>query len=328
MENTNLTAFFDNPWSTFKVGDFAFFCCPECEFKSKKVPSFIAHASENHPNAKDFCDFQFNEIKADQSQNLQSNRVKFDPSPNLPSKKVKFEPSTENVLYLGEEDYFANENHVPEIEMFEKVSNQNGSQTIPNKKRKITSVKDDIHSEFEELLHCTDCDTKLPSLLALSEHNMIKHQKDQNTYICPVCQYVTKDGKRGIRGHIRRKHQSLRVSCPECNRMIKDSNLKAHMESTHSKDKEKRFKCLECAFESNNPTSFSNHVKCSHPKDPGQLPYSCEKCSRAFPYASGKKLPYYLNREIVTSNVMGDIPFRIVFSYSIPPHYVMGLELN
>ena len=41
-----------NPWTVNAVNAFSFFCCPECDYKSKAVPSFMNHAAKNHPDAK------------------------------------------------------------------------------------------------------------------------------------------------------------------------------------------------------------------------------------------------------------------------------------
>ena len=48
--------------------------------------------------------------------------------------------------------------------------------------------------------------SRLPSLMAADKP-------------CPQLQpSLTKGGKKGIRDHIKRKHETSRVSCPECNR--------------------------------------------------------------------------------------------------------------
>ena len=47
-----------NPWEVDAVTAFSYFCCPECEFKTKAVPSFLSHANENHPRAKGFYSTQ------------------------------------------------------------------------------------------------------------------------------------------------------------------------------------------------------------------------------------------------------------------------------
>ena len=41
-----------NPWTVNAVNAFSFFCCPECDYKSKAVPLFMNHAAKNHPDAK------------------------------------------------------------------------------------------------------------------------------------------------------------------------------------------------------------------------------------------------------------------------------------
>ena len=74
---------------------------------------------------------------------------------------------------------------------------------------------------------------------------------------CPQLQpSLTKGGKKGMKDHIRRKHETSRVSCPECNRTIKEDTLMAHMEATHSSKKGKGHKCTDCSFESNNRTRW------------------------------------------------------------------------
>ena len=43
-----------NPWEVGNIQDFLHYCCPECDYKSKNVPSFQGHAVANHPMAKKF----------------------------------------------------------------------------------------------------------------------------------------------------------------------------------------------------------------------------------------------------------------------------------
>jgi hypothetical protein len=39
----------NNPWQVEAVTAFSFFCCPECDYRSKTVPTFKDHAVTNHP---------------------------------------------------------------------------------------------------------------------------------------------------------------------------------------------------------------------------------------------------------------------------------------
>ena len=38
-----------NPWEVNSFKEFCYYCCPECDFKTKTESPFQAHAEENHP---------------------------------------------------------------------------------------------------------------------------------------------------------------------------------------------------------------------------------------------------------------------------------------
>ena len=41
-----------NPWYVINLEDFLFYCCPECDNKTKNPKAFLNHAVTSHPNAK------------------------------------------------------------------------------------------------------------------------------------------------------------------------------------------------------------------------------------------------------------------------------------
>ena len=43
-----------NPWEVENIKAFSFYCCPECDFKSKKGNYFKRHAIESHNKSKAF----------------------------------------------------------------------------------------------------------------------------------------------------------------------------------------------------------------------------------------------------------------------------------
>ena len=43
-----------NPWAVENIEAFSFYCCPECDFKSKDGDHFERHALESHNRAKSF----------------------------------------------------------------------------------------------------------------------------------------------------------------------------------------------------------------------------------------------------------------------------------
>ena len=45
---------FQNPWIAENIEAFSFYCCPECDFKSKLSDNFETHALQSHKNSKEF----------------------------------------------------------------------------------------------------------------------------------------------------------------------------------------------------------------------------------------------------------------------------------
>ena len=39
----------ENPWDISSIYDFAYFCCPECDYKHQDKQDFVSHASSDHP---------------------------------------------------------------------------------------------------------------------------------------------------------------------------------------------------------------------------------------------------------------------------------------
>ena len=43
----------NNPWLVTSVTDLSYFCCPECQYRSKNLDYFRIHALNNHERAND-----------------------------------------------------------------------------------------------------------------------------------------------------------------------------------------------------------------------------------------------------------------------------------
>jgi hypothetical protein len=41
-----------DPWNVDSFDDFCFYCCPECDYRSKTKNDLVNHAIENHPKSK------------------------------------------------------------------------------------------------------------------------------------------------------------------------------------------------------------------------------------------------------------------------------------
>ena len=64
-----------NPWAVETIEAFSFYCCPECDFKSKKEDRFKRHAMESHNKSKVF----FIMTKSENNTNNDSTEVETEP---------------------------------------------------------------------------------------------------------------------------------------------------------------------------------------------------------------------------------------------------------
>ena len=86
-----------NPWSVEDVDVFLFYCCPQCDHRSKSKASFIEHAFIDHPESKE---------------NVKTENLKIEPLlqeaallVNIKEEETTFQlEQTEDLDYLFEED--------------------------------------------------------------------------------------------------------------------------------------------------------------------------------------------------------------------------------
>ena len=58
-----------NPWAVENIEVFSFYCCPECDFKSKHGDSFKRHALESHNKSKSFFTISSNKKSRNNTNN-------------------------------------------------------------------------------------------------------------------------------------------------------------------------------------------------------------------------------------------------------------------
>ena len=267
-----------NPWEVDEVAAFSYFCCPECEFKAKAVPTFLSHANENHPRAKDFYSTQL-------EQEIANPKVKCE----IEVKEDLTSDDPDHLTYT--QDSGPNQDPIELIGDIKKEFKENDEPLVKRKrktKHKSKLKAEELPIEGNEI-SCATCEYEFPSIYDLSIHNVDEHQEDKYLVICPICNFSTKH-KRSLKVHIKEKHETSKVPCPECNRMIKETTLTVHMASSHS-DSEKKHKCTyqDCDFKSNHASSLSYHIRTMHPIDSMQHQFACDKCTKTYPYASGLK---------------------------------------
>ena len=304
----------ENPWEVNNVTAFSYFCCPECEFKTKAVPSFLSHANENHPRAKNFYLTQLEEEVSDTKvtstpveseknvKNLKRKRKQIIETREELESEVKCKVEVEeNLLFDDPADltYPPEPGYNQEQDPYDTgdVKSEFEEEDEPLQKRK-RKTKHKRKVQTEELpkegneIRCAKCEYKCASIFDLSIHNQDEHQedKDKGLFICPICNFSTTHRK-SLKNHIKRKHETAKVNCPECRRLICEDKLSDHIANSHSGEIKKKYKCTheDCEFKSNHATSLYKHIQTKHPSDSMRHPFTCDKCGKTFPYASGLK---------------------------------------
>ena len=96
-----------NPWAVENIKAFSFYCCPECDFKSKDGNYFKRHAMESHNKSKVFF------IMSNSENNLNEDHL-----------KVKTDSDYQDENKEGMEDFIVSEHKAqklvngPDLETF------------------------------------------------------------------------------------------------------------------------------------------------------------------------------------------------------------------
>jgi KRAB domain-containing zinc finger protein len=165
----------------------------------------------------------------------------------------------------------------------QKVKNPKPEKPVVSQQLTISSEED---FPVSDKYTCQQCNEKCPTLFDMSEHNFMFHcSPDNRMYECPSCSYVCVKGGY-MRQHIKQVHDSVKIGCPKCNRMIRDINLRAHLEDEHSDMPDKKFKCTyeECTYTAAKKVYLYNHIKQLHKKD--EHTQKCDRCDKTFAYAN------------------------------------------
>ena len=120
----------NNPWDVCSLFEFNYFCCPECEFKTRSysieqsAQDFVNHASSNHPWAVNFLqqisDGSIDNVILPKENN--SSQIKVE---------IKQEPEEDFELPLAEFEF---EGDYLETEMCDELTNRGVKKSVQNKK--------------------------------------------------------------------------------------------------------------------------------------------------------------------------------------------------
>ena len=230
-----------NPWEVSTVTAFSFFCCPECNFRTKDVPPFLDHAIEKHPQAKDFCHQQ---IKS-------------------PLAVVKEEPTDENHEVSNIDESSSLRKKLPRKQKLEQryISEDEDMYDMDTEELKYEHPPDESWEEEYDYIPDED-EIELPLKEEIAENdpkklnkpkrkrNGTQRRKDninkERNYQCNQCDFKTITPQ-ALETHKTKEHDGY-VKCVTCNKEVIKSRLEGHtiIHSEDNKDREKDFLCPKC----------------------------------------------------------------------------------
>ena len=246
----------ENPWSVDSIYDFNYFCCPECDSKSRTKQEFVNHATSSHPKSID----AFNRISDGSLSDIELPEVKIEDIKDDPEEPAKKKPKT-----CHQCDFKA-----------------------PNASQLVNHLKQ-VHEDLKlEQFTCSECLEIFENGQDLKLHlwNLHKIGKGQEKCLCSLCG-KTIIGRSNFKKHEREKHgiisanfvqrrKPVKIECSKCLQEFKTpTELNQHTIDCLGESKD--FSCIDCDLKWANGPVLNIHLKIDH-KYPEM--YTCHFCGK------------------------------------------------
>ena len=277
-----------NPWNVDTLEEFLYFCCPECDLRDQSKVTFLQHALEKHPDAKE-CVLQFNEFI-----------IKEEPCELSDKDNKDININNENFYNIDEDygemlecelKYEYNEDSIKN-ESFKFSSEQDLNPVeidyINFKEKNLNNVNVEEDGTIKEP-YCYLCSKRFDSAWHLKRHNENVHEGIR--YKCDICGVLTRkksmlkyhietvhegikkhkcklckkkfQDKQSLRLHVQSVHEGVRHQCDMCEESFSQANnLKLHLAKVHGKGK--RSKCTFCDKTYASPSTLKVHIEKVH----------------------------------------------------------------
>ena len=279
------TSVLTNP--SWRAEDFLFFCCPDCDEKSKEKEIFIKHIyihifhegdhSNDEPIDEPIDDIEYKiEVKEDPTESKNDPIIEDDHSDEEETKCCTKHEVCDNNLSNSQE---VDQNSI------EKVNLSDGFSNVQKDTKRKRLLKPKEHSKKKKNssrlfnFSCWECDLSSLSKPQLKEHMINVHGHD-DMFKCPHCEALFKH-KENLGYHKALKHGEGTLETIICTQCTFTTNRKYKM-NRHVKAKhEETVKNVLCSF---CPKTFTdvkavrNHIKSMHTFNK----FNCSECSELF----------------------------------------------
>ena len=249
-----------NPWEVENIEVFSFYCCPECDFKSKNGDHFKRHALESHHKAKSFF--------------IKPKNKKTEKTTGIKCVQVKTDSERQNKINEGLEDFVPSNIKVEE----ESLSESEGEEFVrlsEQKGKSLNFLNPDfiINKDLESFGDDETVDTFEDKLKTFDDQKLEDNVEELDTFDGENYEDIT-DSETS-------NDNTFDVISKELETFDKDDLEKFH---TFNKDKfekfEKEYKCETCSSKFANKNVLANHMIDVHMKIKD---FKCKDCSKIFP---------------------------------------------
>ena len=260
-----------NPWSVSQLEEFLYFCCPECEGKYHSKETFVLHAFEKHPMAKDYLELR---LDSETVTVVCKNQPEQGTSFKLQEAVIEDVVIVSNVVAgndFNNDDNFDQEtfdnNDDNTFDEHENSAYQASNRTV-NVLQKYGTTKQ-FHIEPKCLeTKITSTSEKEDSLNLSTIHNNTEEEIDYDLFDNP---FVDK----------RKPNDDVQTyKCDLCNKLFNNSSkLSKHIIIMHEQSEE--YPCKYCDKKFSIKGTLTRHVLAEHNESVSK-PYPCKLCNESF----------------------------------------------
>ena len=303
-----------NPWQVPSLDEYLYYCCPECELRTKEYKLFFNHAVALHQSASVLLEevpetsdpLEVSEdivVKEEYTETTDEvvidNKRKFEPDSCIEeegplNKKVK--TNEVQCYYCGyiTENTTVIEDHIRDKHNSDVTNIMHG---LPRDHQceqcKVVFISEEILKvhlcgitnpsiklcDASVIEVCDQCGLEFKGHRSLLYHYAAKHSTEKK-FDCDLCDYKFYTLS-SLRTHKKAVHQGSTV-CDTCGRAFKSLiTLRKHEREVHLGAKRKQLseKCKLCEFRSLSRPVLRQHMSDEHPD---YNPYLCEDCGKSF----------------------------------------------
>ena len=294
-----------NPWEVENIAAFSFYCCPECDFKSKQGDYFKRHALESHNKSK----VLFITSKSDNTTNKDPLQVETDSITH--EDLVTFDENASADIIENQLKNFDDQEAVDNVEQIETFDGNETFDCIDINEHYVEKNKTINKKNFDNVREVEICNKELEQDLTIfnekaSEGNIERfdtfdrdnfNMKEQQNNLVVVARMNSINNEMATHNEdnsngegtietINKSKQDIKSKCPICEKEFPgkywQGNLQVHMKNKHKINIKKlavKLKCDICDVSFSTKSNLKTHIKTVHLN---MIFHACNLCTKSY----------------------------------------------